>query len=291
MPTTFSLPDPSSELGAAVEVALVACDEADALAMASFRRTISVTTKPDASFVTAADTAVERAIRSRISGRFPEHGLVGEEYGELASASGRRWFIDPIDGTHNYMRGVPLFATLLALEVEGSLVVGVVSAPALHRRWFAWRGGGAWAAETGATGWQPASAVPIGVSRVDSLAEASLVFSSVPSLQESGLAPGFIDLLGSVWRDRGLGDFYGYMLVAEGAAEAMAEAELKAWDLAGPRAVLEEAGGRVTDLLGGPDMPERGVLASNGRLHEVLLARLGTGRRGPEEALCYAPGR
>jgi histidinol-phosphatase len=280
MPTTLGLPDPSSEIGAALEVALAACDEADALAMASFRVSISVTAKPDASFVTAADTAVERAIRARISARFPEHGLVGEEYGELASASGRRWFIDPIDGTHNYMRGVPLFATLLALELDGDLVVGVVSAPALHRRWFAWRGGGAWAADTGATGWDPTSAVAIGVSRVESLAESSLVFSSVPSLQASGLAPGFMDLLGSVWRDRGLGDFYGYMLVAEGAAEAMVEAELKAWDLAGPRAVLEEAGGRLTDLQGGPDMPERGVLASNGRLHEVLLAHLGAAATG-----------
>lgn len=274
MPTTLTLPDPATELGAALEVALAACDEADALAMASFRLAIAVTAKPDASFVTAADTAVERAIRARISSRFPEHGLVGEEYGEQASASGRRWFIDPIDGTHNYMRGVPLFATLLALELEGQLVVGVVSAPALHRRWFAWRGGGAWAAETGPGGWRPASAVPISVSRSGNLAEASLVYSSVPSLQASGLAPGFIDLLRIVWRDRGLGDFYGYVLVAEGAAEAMVEADLRAWDLAGPRAVLEEAGGRLTDLTGGPDMPARGVLASNGHVHGAILERL-----------------
>ena len=275
MPTTLSLPEPSTELGAALEVALAACDEADAIAMASFRRAIAVTAKPDASFVTEADTAVERAIRARISARFPEHGLVGEEYGEQVAASGRRWFIDPIDGTHNYMRGVPLFATLLALELDGRLVVGVVSAPALHRRWFAWQGGGAWAAETGchAAGSRPRPC-PSASRGWTTLAEASLVYSSVPSLQACGLAPGFIDLLGSVWRDRGLGDFYGYMLVAEGAAEAMVEADLKAWDLAGPRAVLEEAGGRVTDLVGGLEMPARGVLATNGRLHDALLARL-----------------
>jgi histidinol-phosphatase len=281
MTVSLTLPDPSTELGAAVQVALAACDDADDLAMASFRRVIDVTAKPDASFVTAADTAVERAIRSRIAAAFPDHGLVGEEYGERASASGRRWFIDPIDGTHNYMRGVPIFATLLALELDGRLVVGAVSAPALQRRWFSWAGGGAWAARTGAQGWEPASAAPIAVSEVDDLASASLVYSSVPSLLGSGLAPGFLDLVGAVWRDRGLGDFYGYMLVAEGAAEVMLEADLKAWDLAGPRAVLEHAGGRMTDLMGGPDMPARGVLATNGRLHEATLTAL-AGR--PREA-------
>ncbi len=277
MTTTLVLPDPTSELGGALEVALAACDAADGISMASFRKPIAVTAKPDASFVTAADTAVERAIRERIGARFPDHGLVGEEYGEQPSGSGRRWFIDPIDGTHNYMRGVPLFATLLGLEIDGQMVVGAVSAPALHRRWFSWQGGGAWAVDVVPGGWDRDSAVPIAVSGVDDLASASLVYSSVPSVVASGLAPGFVDLLGSVWRDRGLGDFYGYLLVAEGAAEAMVEAELKAWDLAGPRAVLEHAGGRLTDLTGGTDMPSRGVLATNGRLHDRILARLAGG--------------
>ena len=277
MTTTLVLPDPTSELGGALEVALAACDAADGISMASFRKPIAVTAKPDASFVTAADTAVERAVRERIAARFPDHGLVGEEYGEQPSGSGRRWFIDPIDGTHNYMRGVPLFATLLGLEIDGQLVVGAVSAPALHRRWFSWQGGGAWAVDVVPGGWDRDSAVPIAVSGVDDLASASLVYSSLPSVVASGLAPGFVDLLGSVWRDRGLGDFYGYLLVAEGAAEAMVEAELKAWDLAGPRAVLEHAGGRLTDLTGGTDMPSRGVLATNGRLHDRILARLAGG--------------
>jgi histidinol-phosphatase len=274
MTTTLVLPDPTSELGGALEVALAACDAADAISMASFRKPIAVTAKPDSSFVTAADTAVERAIRERIAARFPDHGLVGEEYGEQPSGSGRRWFIDPIDGTHNYMRGVPLFATLLGLEIDGQLVVGAVSAPALHRRWFSWQGGGAWAADVARSSWDRDSATPISVSSVDDVAASSLVYSSLPSVVASGLAPGFVDLLGSVWRDRGLGDFYGYLLVAEGAAEAMVEAELKAWDLAGPRAVLEHAGGRLTDLTGGTDMPARGVLATNGLLHDRVLARL-----------------
>ncbi len=272
--TTLVLPDPASEVGAALQVALAACDEADAISMASFRRAIAISSKPDASFVTAADTAVERAIRERIGARFPDHGLVGEEYGEQPSSSGRRWFIDPIDGTHNYMRGVPLFATLLGLEIDGALVVGAVSAPALHRRWFSWQGGGAWAADVVPGGWDRGSAVPIRVSDEDDAGAASVVYSSLPSITACGLAPGFVDLLGSVWRDRGLGDFYGYLLVAEGAAEVMVEAELKAWDLAGPRAVLEHAGGRLTDLTGGADMPARGVLATNGHLHDQILARL-----------------
>lgn len=275
--TSLILPDPTTEIGAALEVALAACDTADAISLASFRRAIAVEAKPDASFVTEADKAVERAIRERITARFPGHGLVGEEYGEELSESGRRWIIDPIDGTHNYMRGVPIYATLLALEIERELVIGVVSAPALHRRWFSWAGGGAWAVETVPGGWDPASAVRLSVSEVGTLTEASVVYSSYPSIIESGWAPGFGRLLGKVWRDRGLGDFYGYMLVAEGAAEAMVEAELKVWDLAGPRAVMEHAGARVTDMRGGADAPTRGVLASNGRLHQAILDELARG--------------
>lgn len=274
MPERLILPDPSTELGAAVEVALAACDDADAISMAWFRQRIEVSAKPDASFVTAADTAVERAVRERITARFPEHGLVGEEYGEQPSVRGRRWIIDPIDGTHNYMRGVPVFATLLALEVDAELAVGVVSAPALQRRWFSWLGGGAWAVTTVAGGWDRASARRVRVSDIDDLAEASIVYSSLTSIIDCGLAPGFVDLLADVWRDRGLGDFYGYMLVAEGAAEAMIESDLKTWDLAGPAAVLLQAGAQLTDLDGGEDMPARGVLATNGHLHHSILTRL-----------------
>ena len=275
--TSLTLPDATTEIGAAVEVALAACDEADAISLASFRRAIAVEAKPDASFVTEADTAVERAIRERITSRFPDHGLVGEEYGEAPSDSGRRWIIDPIDGTHNYMRGVPVYATLLAFEIEGQLAVGAVSAPALHRRWFSWQGGGSWAVETVPGGWDRGSAMRLSVSDVERLEEASVVYSSYPSIVESGWAPGFGRLLGDVWRDRGLGDFYGYMLVAEGAAEIMVESELKLWDLAGPRAVMLHAGARVTDMAGGTDMPDHGVLATNGHLHQAVLEELARG--------------
>ena len=274
MTTALELPDTTTEIGAAVELALVACDEADGLTLASFRQVIEVEAKPDSSFVTVADRAVEEAIRTRIGARFPEHGLIGEEYGVQPSDGGRRWIIDPIDGTHNYMRGVPLYATLLALEIEGRLDLGVVSAPALRRRWFSWQGGGAWAVDLVPGGWDRASATRLSVSGIDRLSDASVVYSSLPSIVKSGLAPGFPDLLSTVWRDRGLGDFYGYMLVAEGAAEAMVEAELEVWDLAAPRAVLEQAGGRISDLRGGADVPASGVLATNGRVHQPLLASL-----------------
>ena len=274
MTASLTLPDPSTEIGAAIEVALAACDEADAISLASFRQAIKVETKPDASFVTEADTAVERAIRERISARFPDHGLVGEEYGEALSDSSRRWIIDPIDDTHNYMRGVPVYATLLALEIDGEMAVGVVSAPALHRRWFSWQDGGAWAVDTQPGGWDPSSAMALAVSGVDRLDATSVVYSSFPSIVDSGMAPGFEPLLGKVWRDRGLGDFYGYMLVAEGAAEVMLEADLKLWDLAGPLAVMLHAGARVTDMTGGSDMPARGVLATNGLMHDAILAQL-----------------
>lgn len=275
MTTRLRLPDPTTELGAALELALAACDDADALSLGSFRQAHEIESKPDASFVTATDRAVETAIRGRIMARFPTHGLTGEEYGVQTSHSGRHWIIDPIDGTHNFMRGVPIFATLLALEVEGELRLGVVSAPALRRRWFSWQGGGAWAVDLVPGGWERASAVSISVSTITELAQSSLLYSSLPSITSSGLAPGFVALLSDVWRDRGLGDFYGYVLVAEGAAEAMVEAELKPWDLAGPRAIVEHAGGRVSDLAGGTDMPSGGVLASNGRVHDAMLAALG----------------
>ena len=275
MEEPFRAPDPSTELGAAFEVAMACSDEADAIAIASFRRGVEVEAKPDASFVTAADMAVERMIRTRIRARFPGHGLVGEEYGEElgdpARAGGRRWIIDPIDGTHSYMRGVPLFATLLAFEAEGRLAVSVVSAPALHRRWFAWRDGGAWSMDTGRDGTDVLSATRLHVSGVANLEDAHLVLSSWLSLRDSDLTPGFVELAERVWRERAYGDFWGYVLVAEGAAELMLESDLKLWDIAAPRLVVEEAGGRVTDLAGGADLPAKGVLATNGILHDHAL--------------------
>ena len=252
--------------------ALACCDEADALALAHFRRDLVTETKPDRSFVTEADQAIERGIRSRISAAFPDHGLVGEEYGDEAGRGSVTWYIDPIDGTHNFMRGVPLFGTLLAVEVDGELQVGVMSAPALGGRWFARRGGGAWAVSS--IGRDAGARRPIRVSRVARLPDAHLLYGSAQEIAESGVAPGFPGLIAGVWRDRGFGDFWGYALVAEGAAEAMVEVGPKSWDLAAPLVIVEEAGGRLTDLDGRRTIHSGAVLATNGYLHDEILARL-----------------
>jgi histidinol-phosphatase len=258
-----------AELRAWLDVAHAACDEADALAMRHFRRDLHIEAKPDRTFVTEADTAIEATIRERLLRAFPDHGLVGEEYGVEAGEASVRWYIDPIDGTHNFIRGVPLFGTLLAVERDGELQASVISAPALGERWWAHRGGGAWArARDGAP------ARRLAVSGVTALADAQILYGSRRDLLESGLAPGFDALLVSAWRERGFGDFWGYTLLAEGAAEAMLEVGLKTWDAAAPLVLVEEAGGRVTDFGGRRAIDGGSFLATNGRLHDEILARL-----------------
>jgi histidinol-phosphatase len=267
----------SDELDYWLAFAQAACDDADEIALRHFRRDLEVITKPDRTYVTAADQGIERLIRERISRAFPDHGLVGEEYGTEAGEARCRWYIDPIDGTHNYIRGVPVFATLLALEVDGELQLGVVSAPALRGRWYARRGGGAWA--VGAAGSEGPRAIR--VSRVAGLEDAQLLYASGLEIEASGLAPGFRDLLGRAWRERGFGDFWGYTLVAEGAAEGMIEVGLSAWDIAAPLVVVEEAGGRVTDFAGRRTIDAKTYVASNGLLHEELLRGIaGLGEEG-----------
>jgi len=258
-----------SELDAWLALAHAACDEADALARAAFRRDLRISTKPDRTFVTETDTAIEAAIRTRIANAHPEHGLVGEEYGTEAGDAATRWYIDPIDGTHNFIRGVPLFGTLLAVERDGELQAAVLSAPALHERWWARRGGGAWALSA-----DDNAPRRISVSGVMSLADAQLLYGSGHDIEASGRAPGFHDLLGDVWRERGFGDFWGYALLAEGAAEAMVEVDLWPWDAAAPMVLIEEAGGRVTDLDGRRAIDSRTFLATNGLLHDEFLERL-----------------
>jgi len=262
----------ADELGDWLAFALSACDAADEVALHHFRRDLDIMTKPDRSFVTVADQGVERLIRERIHARFPDHGLVGEEYGEEAGSGSVRWYIDPIDGTHNYIRGIPLFGTLLALEVDGEIQLGVLSAPALRERWYASRGGGAWA--VGAAGAEGPRRIR--VSRVAALTDAQVLYGSASELDASGLVPGFRDLLRAVWRERGFGDFWGYALLAEGAAEAMVEVDAKTWDLAAPLVLIEEAGGRLTDFGGARRIDALEMVATNGILHEEILARLRT---------------
>ncbi len=261
---------PEAQLADWLTFARAVCDEADAIALGHFRRDLEIITKPDRSFVTEADHRIERLVRERVRAAYPDHGLVGEEFGVETAEARVRWFIDPIDGTHNFIRGVPLFGTLLAVEVDGELQVGVISAPALRERWYASRGAGAWA--EGSAG--DPEARRIHVSRVAALGDAQVLHGSPRDIEASGRAPGFRSLIADAWRDRGFGDFWGYALLAEGAAEAMIEVDLSAWDVAAPLVLVEEAGGRVTDFAGARLIDSGTLLATNGQMHEELLARL-----------------
>jgi histidinol-phosphatase len=230
---------------------------------------LAIETKPDLTPVTEADTAVEHAVRERLAMDRPGDSILGEEYGaSTAPDSVRRWIIDPIDGTKNYVRGVPVWATLLALQDAGELTVGMVSAPALGRRWWAARGQGAFV-DDGLGG----PARRIHVSAVRELADATLCFPGLDDW-DSRLAA-LIELAGRCWRSRGFGDFWSYMLVAEGAAEITCEPVVSLWDLAAPQVIVEEAGGTFTDLGGVRTADGGDAIATNGALHEAALKLVG----------------
>lgn len=226
-----------------------------------------VEAKPDLTPVSDADTATEKVLRDMLAQERPGDAVSGEEFGTDGSGS-RRWVIDPIDGTKNFVRNVPVWATLIALLEGDEAVVGVVSAPALDRRWWAAKGGGAW----GAVGDAPARR--LAVSRVGSLADASLSYSSLSGWAELGMHDSFIALAESVWRSRAYGDFWSYMLVAEGAVDVAAEPELSLWDVAALAPIVTEAGGRFTGLDGVPGVHRGNAAASNGLLHDAFLAAL-----------------
>ncbi|HEY3523841.1 MAG TPA: inositol monophosphatase family protein [Candidatus Limnocylindrales bacterium] len=259
------------------------CDLADEIAMSAFRSAaVRVDRKADGSFVTEADRTIERLIRDRVAERFPTHGIVGEEYGSAEAGGGERWYVDPIDGTHNFMRGLPLFGTLLAIERDGEVQAGMISAPALGQRWWASRGRGAWV-----IGGPNGSTEPrrLTVSDVTDLGDAQVLFRSIRDMEASRVADGFVRLVHRAWRERGFGDFWGYTLVSDGVAEAMLEQDLYPWDLAAPWIVVEEAGGRITDFDGRRSFERGEALATNGRLHQAVLATLhdaegGTGEEG-----------
>jgi len=266
-PSTAAL---SSDLALALRLA----DEADALTLTRFRASdLRVATKPDLTPVTDADLAVERLVRAALARQRPGDGVLGEEDGEQEGTSGRRWVLDPVDGTKSYARGVPVWATLLALEVAGPAawepVLGVVSAPALHRRWWATRGGGAWLSDALAT--EPRR---LAVSSVAALADASLSYSSLSGWDVTGRLPALLALTRAVWRTRGYGDFLSHVLVAEGVIDLSAEPEVSRWDLAALTPIVEEAGGALTDLRGTRGPGGGSVLASNGLLHDAARAVL-----------------
>jgi histidinol-phosphatase len=264
---------PEADLRAWLELGHAACDAADAIARTYFRRDVVVERKPDRTYVTAADREIELAIRSRIQEAFPDHGLVGEEYGEESGRARVRWIIDPIDATHNFMRGVPLFGTILAVQVDGEIQAGLLSMPAMRARWWAARGQGGWVRD--ADGERR-----LAVSRVSEIADAQLLHSAGAQV-DRGLMPGLDATLAAAWRDRGFGDLWGYALVAEGAAEAMFETHLSDWDAAGPQVIVEEAGGRATNLAGERRLGGSSFVTSNGVLHDELLRRLTARQRRP----------
>ena len=249
------------------QFALDLMDETDPLVLRHVQTGLRVSTKPDASLVTQADTDVETLIRERIGAAFPNHGLVGEEFEAEAGDGETRWIIDPIDGTHNLVRGIPIFATLLAVERAGQVVAAVVSAPALQRRWHAARGEGAAVRDL-------LGERPIQVSAVDRLRDAQVVWSGLRPMEAAGIGPAVRAIAAGAWRDRGFGDFWGYMLVAEGAADAMLEIGPTVWDLAAPSLVVHEAGGRLTDFDGRDSYEGPQSLASNGLVHSELVQLL-----------------
>ncbi len=261
-----------SATGEDLALALELADVADSITLARFRAAdLVVETKPDLTPVTEADTAVERTLRDRLGAARPKDSIVGEEYGSsIAPDAGRRWIVDPIDGTKNYVRGIPVWGTLLALQEGDQITVGVVSAPALGRRWWASAGSGAFMSDGLVS--EPR---PLRVSAVRALEDAQLCISGFDGWDVPGGIDRLLSLARSCWRTRGFGDFWSYMLVAEGVAEIACEAVVSLWDLAAPQVIVEEAGGTFTDL-GGVRSAEGGdALATNGLLHEPALALVG----------------
>ncbi len=267
---------PPADLVDDLALALRLADAADALTLARFGATdLVVDAKPDLTPVTDADRAVEIAIRDVLGAQRPTDAVSGEEYASTGDGP-RRWVIDPIDGTKSFVRGVPAWATLIALldelstAADGSAdaVLGVVSAPALGRRWWAVRGGGAWASMFGG---EPRR---LAVSQVGDLSDASLSYASLGGWADAGLRPAFLALTEQVWRTRAYGDFWSYMLVAEGAVDLAAEPELSLWDMAALAPIVTEAGGRFTGLDGVDGVHRGNAAASNGLLHEQFLTAL-----------------
>lgn len=249
-------------------LALALANEADAITMARFGALdLQISTKPDLTPVTEADMAAERRLRDLLAVERPGDSILGEEFG-IDGTSARRWIIDPIDGTKNYVRGMPVWATLIALMVEERVVVGVASAPALGRRWWASAGSGAFVRVFDA---EPRR---LQVSAVASLADASLSYSDAIGWDRA--PQGLPSLLAATWRQRAYGDFWSHVLVAEGVVDIAAEPELGPWDMAALIPIVEEAGGRITAFDDGSAMAGGCALTTNGRLHDAALARLGT---------------
>jgi histidinol-phosphatase len=259
--TEYSLSDDLS-------LALKLAAEADLISLERFSALdLVVTTKPDRTPVTDADQAVERSIRAGIEAARPTDSILGEEYGVQGSGS-RQWIIDPIDGTANFMRGVPIWATLIALAIDGVPVVGVASSPALGKRWWAAQGHGAFGM---AHGHDP---VPLQVSGVSALEDASISYNNAKGWDQAGRLDELIALQRSVWKATAIGDAWAYMLVAEGHMEAAGEWDMKPYDIAALMPIVQEAGGRFTSIEGDEGPWSGSALATNGHVHDAVLGHI-----------------
>lgn len=249
-------------------LALELADIADEISLARFRALdLHVENKPDRTPVTDADRSVELALKKLLAEKAPSDALIGEEFGNAGAAS-RTWIIDPIDGTANYLRGVPVWATLIALAVDGKPVVSVVSAPAMGRRWWA-------APETGAfTSDIDGTTRSLKGSAISDLEHASLSYNNLQLWDQAGMLPQLTQLSRKIWRTRAYGDFWSYMLLAEGAVDIVAEHDLKIYDIAALVPIVEQAGGKFTAIDGPLTADTSSVLASNGKLHAVVTAEL-----------------
>jgi histidinol-phosphatase len=245
-----------------LDLALALADAADEITLARFRaKNLRVETKPDRTEVTDADLAVETRLRELLAGGRPDDSVIGEEFADH-QAGGRHWIIDPIDGTANFLRGVPVWATLIALrDASGEVVVGVASAPAMGRRWWAQAGGGAYTRDI------DGSLRQLQVSGVAAVSDASFSSSGLKMWHSVGRAQQLVRLSEQVWRTRGYGDFLSYMYLAEGAVDIVCEHDLKIHDIAALVPIVSEAGGKITDLAGPLTAASSSVLATNGLLH------------------------
>lgn len=257
------------DVAAHLDLALELAGLADEITVARFRADdLVVTTKPDLTPVSEADQAVERAIRERLADA-TGHAVLGEEYGSDPGSAGAdaefRWIIDPIDGTKSYVRGIPVWATLIGLEHAGELVVGVVSAPALHTRWWAGRGLGAYR-----------NGDRISVSSVSALddAQISLAWDTKDRFDANGIGEKMLALAHRCWRTRGLGDFWQHALVAEGAVDVSMDPIVSLWDIAALVPIIDEAGGQWSTIEGARDVNGSSFVVTNGRLHEAVIAAL-----------------
>lgn len=285
-----------ADLQADLDLALRLADAADTESLARFDAAdLRVSLKADRSHVTDADLAVERAIRDLVHTERPSDGIFGEEFGSEGDTV-RQWIVDPIDGTANFLRGVPIWGTMIALAVDGTPRIGVVSMPALGRRWWGVVDHGAWTGRTGVSG---ATGAPDGeagsprrirVSDVSALDEASVSFQSIAQWDAAGRLDSLIALSRRVWRDRAYGDVYSYMLLAEGRIDMVAEFDVKEYDIAAAVAIVHAAGGRATAVGGAETLSDRSILATNGLLHDQFLALLANEAAAGSEAAAGAEG-